>query len=96
MSPAGDRTPYDRFFRKAFGRPEAARELALSFVPADYYELISAARITVEPNRFVDETLADLTEAELHGSLRTITALLFMKYVEHSLLRVGRQMLEVR
>ena len=207
MRPAGNRNPYDRFFRKAFGRPEAARELALNFVPADYCELISAARITVEPDRFVDETiresqadlliraarerddpsvpgstdllvyvliehkskpdrwvamqvlrylvriwederekngdlkplprvipvvlyhgtrlwrdttefadlvdgtepgdrhvphfqplfvnLADLTEAQLHGSLRTITALLFMKYVKHSLLRVGRQMLEV-
>jgi len=206
MSPAGNRNPYDRFFRKAFGRPDAARELALNFVPADYCELISSAQITVEPNRFVDEAiresqtdlliraarkrndpsgpgadllvyvliehksnpdrwvamqmlrylvriwederqkngdgkplprvvpvvlyhgtrrwrdttefadlvdgtepgdrhvphfqpffvnLADLTEEQLHGSLRTIIALLFMKYVKHSLLRVGRQMLEV-
>lgn len=59
MSPAGDRNPYDRFFSKAFGRPEAARELALNFVPADYCELISSARITVEPDRFVDETIRE-------------------------------------
>ncbi|HKJ85907.1 MAG TPA: Rpn family recombination-promoting nuclease/putative transposase, partial [Spirochaetia bacterium] len=39
--------------------------------------------------------LADLTEKQLVGSLRTITALLFLKYVKHSLYQVGRQMLEI-
>src|SRR6056297_448776 len=39
--------------------------------------------------------LADLPEKQLVGSLRTITALLFLKYVKHSLYQVGRQMLEV-
>jgi flagellar biosynthesis/type III secretory pathway protein FliH len=38
---------------------------------------------------------ADLTEHQLIGSLRTITALLFLKYVKHSLYQVGSQMLEV-
>ncbi|MFW5745697.1 MAG: Rpn family recombination-promoting nuclease/putative transposase [Spirochaetota bacterium] len=59
MSPGTDRTPYDTFFRKAFGEPEAARELALNLVPSEYADLLSTAHITVEGNHFVDEALRD-------------------------------------
>ena len=204
MSAGPDRNPYDTFFHQAFGQPEPARELAINLVPGEYIGLVSSGRISVEPNRLVDESnsdhyadllvrvthesdhndpedllvcvliehkssparwvamqmlsymvliwgderkkhgdskplprivpvviyhgtrrwneptefadlvegtepgdrhvphfrpffvnLADLTEEQLIGSLRTITALLFLKYVKHSLYEVGGRMLEV-
>jgi hypothetical protein len=39
--------------------------------------------------------LADVPEEQLLGSVRTVTALLFLKYVKQSLRAVGRQMMEV-
>ena len=52
-----ERKPYDRLFRRAFGTPEAARDLARNLLPADYAALLDRAEVAIDQGSIVDPAL---------------------------------------
>ncbi len=52
-----EQTPYDMLFRRAFGTPETARELALNLLPGDYARVLDGAEVTLDQDSIVDPAL---------------------------------------
>ena len=52
-----ERAPYDRLFRRAFGTPKTARELAQNLLPDDYAGVLDGAEVTLDQGSIVDRAL---------------------------------------
>ena len=87
-----EHAPYDMLFRRAFGTPQTARELAQNLLPAEWRQSLQIADLVTTDRKTalhiphfepIRVNLADLPEERLHGSVQTITGLLFLKYIKH-------------
>jgi len=52
-----ERTPYDMLFKRAFGAPETARELALNLLSDEYTAVLDGAEVTLDQDSVVDPAL---------------------------------------
>ncbi len=79
-----EHTPYDMLFRRAFGTPRTARELAQNLLSDEYAALLDGAKVTLDGGSIVDPALrTHHTDLLLHVKPANASAFAVFILFEH-------------